>query len=56
MPRRTYRYDAGLGWEFLNQLETIGSFIIAFSVLVFIVNAIVSRARMRHLIEWDRAR
>jgi cytochrome c oxidase subunit 1 len=45
MPRRTYRYDSGMGWTFLNQLETIGSFIIAFSVLVFLVNAIVSKTR-----------
>src|SRR5436190_2288595 len=43
MPRRTYRYDTGLGWDFLNQLETIGAFIIALSVLIFIVNAMVSR-------------
>jgi cytochrome c oxidase subunit I len=45
MPRRTYRYDGGMGWELLNQLATIGSFIIAFSVLVFIVNGIVSKSR-----------
>jgi cytochrome c oxidase subunit 1 len=45
MPRRTYRYDSGLGWEFLNQLATIGAFIIAFSVLVFLVNAILSKSR-----------
>src|SRR3954465_10326124 len=38
MPRRPYRYDTGLGWDFLNQLETVGAFIIAFSVLLFIVN------------------
>src|SRR4029079_4196639 len=46
MPRRTYIYDSGMGWQFLNQLETIGSFIISFSVLVFIVNAIVSKTRV----------
>jgi cytochrome c oxidase subunit 1 len=34
-----------MGWEFLNQLATVGSFIIAFSVLVFLVNAIVSKTR-----------
>ena len=45
MPRRTYRYDDGLGWTALNQLITVGSFIIAFSVLVFLVNAIVSKSR-----------
>ena len=44
-PRRTYRYDEGLGWEAINQLVTVGSFIIAFSVLVFIVNAVVSKSR-----------
>jgi cytochrome c oxidase subunit 1 len=32
-----------LGWDFLNQIETIGSFVIAFSVLLFIVNVLVSR-------------
>ncbi len=42
-PRRTYRYDSGFGWDFMNYLATIGSFIIAFSVLLFIVNALVSR-------------
>jgi cytochrome c oxidase subunit I len=45
MPRRTYRYDAGLGWDTLNFLATIGGFIIAVSVLLFIVNAIVSHRR-----------
>jgi cytochrome c oxidase subunit 1 len=44
MPRRTYRYDEGLGWDFLNQLETVGSFVIAFSMLLLIVNLIVSRS------------
>ena len=44
-PRRTYRYDSGLGWQSLNLLATIGAFIIALSVLIFIVNVIVSRFR-----------
>ena len=43
MPRRTYRYDDGLGWDLWNRVETIGSFIIAFSVLIFIVNVAISR-------------
>ena len=42
MPRRTYRYDEGLGWEGMNQIVSIGGFILAFSVLVFLVNVIVS--------------
>jgi len=45
MPRRTYRYDDGLGWTTLNKLVTVGSFIIAFSVLMFVVNAVVSKSR-----------
>jgi cytochrome c oxidase subunit 1 len=45
MPRRIYRYDAGLGWGSLNFVATIGAFIIAVSVLLFIINAIVSRKR-----------
>lgn len=43
MPRRTYRYDEGLGWDWLNQLETVGAFLIALSVFIFIVNLVVSR-------------
>ncbi len=45
MPRRTYRYDSGLGWEGMNQIETIGSFVIAFSVLIFFVNVFYSKTR-----------
>ena len=29
MPRRTYTYGTGLGWDTLNKLETVGGFIIA---------------------------
>ncbi len=43
MPRRTYRYPEGLGWEFWNGMATIGSFIIALSVLLFIINLVRSR-------------
>jgi cytochrome c oxidase subunit I len=42
MPRRTYRYDTGLGWGTINLVETIGAFVIAFSTLTFLVNVIVS--------------
>ncbi|HSO96713.1 MAG TPA: cytochrome c oxidase subunit I [Acidimicrobiia bacterium] len=45
MPRRTYRYPSGFGWDTLNMIATIGGFLIAVSVLIFIVNAIVSRRR-----------
>ncbi|MFZ4516554.1 MAG: cytochrome c oxidase subunit I, partial [Acidimicrobiia bacterium] len=41
-PRRTYRYAAGLGWDSYNLLSTIGSFIIALSTLLLIVNIVAS--------------
>ncbi|HEU4976972.1 MAG TPA: cbb3-type cytochrome c oxidase subunit I [Baekduia sp.] len=39
MVRRVANYPADRGWETLNTISTIGAFIIAFSVLVFLVNA-----------------
>ena len=42
MPRRVYTYDAGSGWTLLNQLETVGAFLIAVSMLVFAWNFIKS--------------
>ncbi|MDQ1385401.1 MAG: cytochrome c oxidase subunit, partial [Actinomycetota bacterium] len=44
-PRRTYTYPSGMGWDTLNLLATIGAFIIATSVLVFIVNIIFTSRR-----------
>jgi cytochrome c oxidase subunit 1 len=38
MPRRVYTYAAGLGWESLNLLATIGAFILALGFVVFFVN------------------
>src|SRR3954451_17859845 len=40
MPRRTYTYPKGLGFETLNRLETAGSLILALSFLVFLINII----------------
>jgi cytochrome c oxidase subunit 1 len=42
MPRRYYTYEAGMGWEIWNLIETIGAFALAFSVLVFIWNLLTS--------------
>ena len=42
MPRRVYTYGASQGWTFWNYVETIGAFIIALSVLIFIWNLYVS--------------
>jgi cytochrome c oxidase subunit I len=44
-PRRTYTYPKGMGWDTLNLLATIGAFIIATSVLVFLVNVIFTARR-----------
>jgi cytochrome c oxidase subunit I len=40
MPRRIYRYAPGMGWEMWNLIATIGAFILAFSVLIFLINII----------------
>jgi cytochrome c oxidase subunit I len=42
MTRRIARYPAATGWQGLNLLETVGSVVIALSVLVFIANVLVS--------------
>jgi cytochrome c oxidase subunit 1 len=38
MPRRVYTYDEAAGWGGLNALATIGAFIIALSVVLFVWN------------------
>jgi cytochrome c oxidase subunit I len=43
MPRRIYTYPEDHGWDFWNFISTIGSFVIAVSILVFIYNLWVSR-------------
>lgn len=40
MTRRIADYSAADGWTFLNDLSTVGAFVIALSVAVFIVNAV----------------
>ncbi len=40
MPRRVYTYPAGLGFETMNMLETVGAFLLALSQLIFIYNII----------------
>jgi cytochrome c oxidase subunit I len=42
MPRRIYTYGPGLGWDLWNFIETIGAFIIAGSILVFLWNFVVN--------------
>ena len=40
MPRRVWTYPAGMGWDGLNMVSTIGAFIIAAGVGVFIVDLV----------------
>jgi len=47
MPRRVYTYAEGMGWDWLNMITTIGSFVFAVGVLLFIVNVVVSYRRGR---------
>jgi cytochrome c oxidase subunit 1 len=47
MPRRVADYLPDSGWTFLNQLATAGSFVIAVSMAVFLVNVVVTLRRPR---------
>ena len=42
MPRRVYTYQYGVGWELYNIISTVGAFIFAAGVLLFVVNWVVS--------------
>ncbi len=45
MPRRIYTFEPGRGWDTLNFLVTIGAFVQAVAVLVFVWNLIISYFR-----------
>ena len=57
MPRRYYTYAAGQGWEIWNLMSTVGAYLIALSVLVFIINFFLSarRARVAGPNPWEAA-
>jgi len=42
MPRRVATYDPGLGWQLLNQISTVGAFMIGISFVFLLVNVWVS--------------
>ena len=48
MPRRTYTYPKELGFEALNQLETVGSFILGLSFVVFLYNVVKTARKPRN--------
>ena len=45
MPRRIYTYDADRGWDFWNQLTTVGALVQVPSFVIFVVNTIWSLRR-----------
>ncbi|HEY1332471.1 MAG TPA: cytochrome c oxidase subunit I [Actinomycetota bacterium] len=47
MPRRIALYGPTRGWTFLNQLSTLGSYLIAISIIVFLVNLFLSVRKRR---------
>ncbi len=47
MIRRTYTYPESLGLTFWNQVSTIGAYLIALSIFVFIANVVVTHLRAR---------
>ncbi|HEX5367612.1 MAG TPA: cytochrome c oxidase subunit I [Acidimicrobiales bacterium] len=47
MPRRMHTYVEGYGFDLWNMVSTIGAFIIAGSMLIFVANVLISRHRAR---------
>jgi cytochrome c oxidase subunit I+III len=47
MPRRVYTFADGMGWDWLNLITTVGSFVFAVGVLLFVINILVSQRRGR---------
>ncbi|MBV8084124.1 MAG: cytochrome c oxidase subunit I [Chloroflexi bacterium] len=42
MPRRVYTYPAGMGWDSLNLLSTVGAYIMGLGILIFVINVLYS--------------
>jgi len=55
MPRRIYTYPAYAGWSFWNMVSTVGSFLIAASIAIFIFNVVrtMRGARLGQADPWD---
>jgi cytochrome c oxidase subunit 1/cytochrome c oxidase subunit I+III len=45
MPRRIYTYPSRMGWDGINMITSIGSFVFALGVLIFLVNVAISLRR-----------
>jgi cytochrome c oxidase subunit 1 len=49
MSRRVYTYSPGYGFELWNKVATVGAFLLASSVLLFVVNIIYSKVKSKNL-------
>lgn len=45
MPRRIYTYSSRMGWDTVNMITSIGSFVFAVGLLIFLVNIAISLKR-----------
>ncbi|MCR4264674.1 cytochrome c oxidase subunit I [Nitratireductor sp. ZSWI3] len=45
MPRRVWTYPEGVGWDMLNLVSTIGAYVFALGVLIFVVDLVRSLRR-----------
>ncbi|MGC2141625.1 MAG: cytochrome c oxidase subunit I [Methylovirgula sp.] len=57
MPRRIYTYPAGVGWDTLNMITSIGAFLFAVGVLLTFINVFISlrRGKPAGANPWDAA-
>ncbi|WP_425331332.1 cytochrome c oxidase subunit I [Paracoccus ravus] len=55
MPRRVYTYSGDLGWNMLNLISTLGAFVLAAGILVFVWDLIRPKGRAPHSARnpWD---
>ncbi|CAB4323260.1 MAG: cytochrome c oxidase subunit I [Actinobacteria bacterium] len=49
MSRRIYTYDAGYGFDLWNKVATVGAFVLASSVFLFIFNIFYSRSKAKSM-------
>ncbi|TCT10180.1 cytochrome c oxidase subunit I [Paralcaligenes ureilyticus] len=57
MPRRMYTYPADMGWDTTNMITSIGSFVFALGILIFMVDIALSlrSGKTANINPWDAA-
>jgi cytochrome c oxidase subunit I+III len=55
MPRRVYTYSPEMGWNLLNLMSSIGAFVLALGVLLFMIDAVrtLRKPKRRHGNPWQ---